>query len=378
MVDEVNAYTYGLSTSALTTFCDYKVEMYRDIEKYGNAQDKTILKKIKKMEAAVDKSLFKGKLVLDDTEAKVYGLSEEAVAKICLGIVELHNVGLTSKEIFSVLMHEIGHCYYGLRYINQTKMHNNELNTNIQAIIKNPKDINKKINHVSIDGVKLENTGTTTTNIITVVGRTIASMERSKESTMKENERLADQFATRFGYGASLASAVRVVEKVIGKRFVYFEVVTHGLWYFTIIGIALMVIAPLFALITLEVMAAIVITSMRTNILTFILALFFPDVHLVSPKDYDDIKIRLERLKQDINKQLAEDNSNKEMVKSALESIDRLQKQIDSTPYDKTIAQALASYLVTGDEDSVEILKNRLDAVAGNDIHKHANRFSLL
>ena len=373
LIDEINVHTTGLRTVEVTTFKQNKVDVYKQIERFGATQDKKILKDLQRMEKAVNDSLFKGRLVLDDKEVKVYGLNDKAKAVIYLGLVELVAVGLNVKQIMGLILHEIGHCYYGLRYIHQTREFNTELTNNLSMVTKDPKQLNKRIGHVTINGEKLQDEGTIL-NVINLTNKTITAIESNKKSTVKENERLADQFATRFGYAADMVSGLRVIESKMGKRKEnHLEFISYG-----IVLITISPLLPLFSFIGIIFIRYGTLAFIDTPIILGIIQLFLPYSFTVLPETYDDIRIRLERLKQDINKQLAENKEDKEMVKAAINTIERLEKQLVSTPYDKTVASALGQYIRNHDQAAGEIIKNRLDAIAGNDIHKQAAKFSIL
>ena len=171
---------------------------------------KTYLQSIR----AVDKQLETDGMAVDLKKAKIYGYPKDATVVIMVNPHKLiARYDLTPDEVTAAYLHEIGHAFTHIEYSYRTIRQTSDM---IESIISEV-DKNKpplaaiKLSYAKV--FKNDKLDDSTNAVSAAVGVTNAYIEDlhmlgDNTNTLKDSERLADQFAVRFGMGPQLSTAL--------------------------------------------------------------------------------------------------------------------------------------------------------------------------
>jgi len=167
---------------------------------------------------ALDKKLKSSDITVDLRKARVYGIPKNVVATVLFNPVDMvRKYSLTVEEMTAVYMHEVGHIFTYLEYSHRSMMQTtdfldslyHDLNTN-----KSPLNAIKLSYKESSGSDKIdESTGVASACVGIMSDYLTGSNFGGNTYNNKDSERLADQFATRFGLGGSLVSALEKTPK---------------------------------------------------------------------------------------------------------------------------------------------------------------------
>ncbi len=261
-------------------------------------------------------------VTIDRKNAVIKNLPKEFRLILMLDICDKN---LDAREFVALTLHEIGHGFNNIEYsckvVNNTSVLVDTFLDNIGKRNKTPKEsllIAYNTAFKDPDADKLKNQNTVSV-FLYVMSRTfkynMGSMTPSEVHSYNDAEQLADQFAGRFGYGDALGtglSKVIIRHTNTGYLFVCSSVV------FTIIWVTACVLVPFLA----PLFAALGIIS-ATSALEITYALTFEDGEY-QWSSYDDLPRRLQRMRNELVRQLREYKSDAEYSKVLLKRIDDL------------------------------------------------------
>ena len=261
-------------------------------------------------------------VTIDRKNAVIKNLPKEFRLILMLDICDKN---LDAREFVALTLHEIGHGFNNIEYsckvVNNTSVLVDTFLDNIGKRNKTPKEsllIAYNTAFKDPDADKLKNQNTVSV-FLYVMSRTfkynMGSMTPSEVHSYNDAEQLADQFAGRFGYGDALGtglSKVIIRHTNTGYLFVCSSVV------FTIIWVTACVLVPFLA----PLFAALGIIS-AISALEMTYALTFEDGEY-QWSSYDDLPRRLQRMRNELVRQLREYKSDAEYSKVLLKRIDDL------------------------------------------------------
>ena len=261
-------------------------------------------------------------VTIDRKNAVIKNLPKEFRLILMLDICDKN---LDAREFVALTLHEIGHGFNNIEYsckvVNNTSVLVDTFLDNIGKRNKTPKEsllIAYNTAFKDPDADKLKNQNTVSV-FLYVMSRTfkynMGSMTPSEVHSYNDAEQLADQFAGRFGYGDALGtglSKVIIRHTNTGYLFVCSSVV------FTIIWVTACVLVPFLA----PLFAALGIIS-AVSALEITYALTFEDGEY-QWSSYDDLPRRLQRMRNELVRQLREYKSDAEYSKVLLKRIDDL------------------------------------------------------
>lgn len=261
-------------------------------------------------------------VTIDRKNAVIKNLPKEFRLILMLDICDKN---LDAREFVALTLHEIGHGFNNIEYsckvVNNTSVLVDTFLDNIGKRNKTPKEsllIAYNTAFKDPDADKLKNQNTVSV-FLYVMSRTfkynMGSMTPSEVHSYNDAEQLADQFAGRFGYGDALGtglSKVIIRHTNTGYLFVCSSVV------FTIIWVTACVLVPFLA----PLFAALGIVS-AISALEITYALTFEDGEY-QWSSYDDLPRRLQRMRNELVRQLREYKSDAEYSKVLLKRIDDL------------------------------------------------------
>lgn len=320
-------------------------------------------------------------------EAKVYGIFSEYTNYIFLNYNLLYNYfKFTSKEIISVLLHEIGHLFNYLEYsdridnVNQVlcdvskHIYNTDTKTDLVYVYKELKSINNDVTEEDVDKLLNSNKIIMGLKWFELVGDTVKMQLDNTPINMTLNEVLADAFSARFGMGGHLMTAVYKLDHK-GVSLTKNEMVKVSM--FAIMG-DLLVTASTIALVT--------IFSLPGVICYFLWKLFFSiqviKQHKVDNQDpraftYPETKTRYRDIRDQTLVILKDKSLPKDFVKEILTTIDQMDEIILSVKSeDINIFDKLVKLVTFENKELKEEDLNK--KLAFNELFISANKFKIL
>jgi len=167
---------------------------------------------------ALDKKLKSSDVTVDLRKARVYGVPKTAVASVLFNPVDMvRKYGLTVEEMTAVYMHEVGHIFTYLEYSHRLMMQTTDFLDSLHHDLranKSPLNAIKLSYKKSSESDKIdESTGVASACVGIMSDYLNGGNFGDNTYSNKDSERLADQFAARFGLGGSLVSALRKTPK---------------------------------------------------------------------------------------------------------------------------------------------------------------------
>lgn len=265
-------------------------------------------------------------VIIDRKNAVIKNLPKDFRLILMLDICDKD---LDAREFVALTLHEIGHGFNNIEYsckvVNNTSVLVDTFLDNIGKRNKSPKEsllIAYTTAFKDPDADKLKNQNTVSV-FLYVMSRTfkynMGSMTPSEVHSHNDAEQLADQFAGRFGYGDALGtglSKVVIRHTNTGYLFVCSSVVFTIIWVTACVLVPFL--APLFAVLG-------IISAISALEITYTYNFTF-EVGEYQWSSYDDLPRRLQRMRNELVRQLREYKSDAEYSKVLLKRIDDLDK----------------------------------------------------
>lgn len=281
--------------------------------------------------ARMNKAVGGGVVRVDNKTARITGIPKGVRVTVISDFFLLVNTcKLTGEELTAILLHEIGHAYthieYSIRSVRNTQVILDSISEYTATSTRGVDGMLSKLNK-DLGGDDTELNGMTQ---VTAIGRvmdrymkTSLSMSDSTHS-ITDSEQLADQFATRFGMGVSLAEAlVKLttagvkIERDTLYTFLLINIFYSGLYGIFLgigviggitVGVMAMALAYCVILITQGVIAALTAGGAKTGVA------------------YDSGDRRLRRIRNDVIRQIRLGYIDKRDAKAQLANIKLLEK----------------------------------------------------
>lgn len=290
----------------------------------------------------------------------------------------------STAQVTAIYLHEIGHAFYTCSYSDRIETVNQILSnvaleiskkkqkTDITYVFRELKTINKKITEEEIDKLINGNKVIASTTWFKVVVGSVGEQMSDDTYSNTSSEQLADNFASRFGYGKHLIIALDKMHLAHGsseksKVGHYFYPVTQvlALVYLSISCILLFT----FNLIPMGILLAIALFA--------VLRLTGEDF-----KDYtyDELKLRYQRVRNELVEALKSNSISEEQVKTILEDIQDIDVVIKDTYKDILVLNPLANLLFSGARRAVNSVKEQqmMENLTFNDLFIKAKQLELL
>ena len=301
----------------------------------------------------LDKLLNHTKVEFDLKNAKIKNLPESMMSVMAVDFVSFFKL-MTNREILAIIMHEVGHQFTHLLNMYRRCKTNTILKDAMKSGLEDKVDkisITLK-NEFNVELPKLKNFKDTD-NIKEIVvfmekltSATVGENSNNAKLASRDSEALADQFATKFGLGADLFSALNKitlsyndVDLMLGLPIVTIFIVMSIIA--TIIGLVLMLASALLGLGFGAAIGALIIGQgsvlfNAANIASLIITIAY---FLGGEADswemvYDDKKRRLERIRNDsirIIRGISANGIDKALLKSKIDEIEEMDKVIAET-----------------------------------------------
>lgn len=308
-------------------------------------------------------------------KAKVGGFFSECECELYMDFISLFKTyKLSAAETTAVLLHELGHAFYAFEYSDRLETANQVFQNVIKEVTSKKdkadkvyvyrelKSVNSKITEEEIDlMLKGNKVIAGNTWFKAIIGTVQEQLQNSKYSDTSF-EQLADNFASRFGYGRQIVGAL---EKLTGQYFLDPEKSKVG---FLLIALSETII---FALLIASAVVSIPVTAMGA-IFYGMLAFLFLKAKGESSRDYtyDDLKIRYKRVRNEYVQQLKDQKFPLASVKPILDNIYSLDAIISQLFVYRGPLATISNFVFSSDREAMKTIKEQqlLEELAMNDL----------
>lgn len=276
------------------------------------------------------KSKGKTKATVNTSNATVGGLFADVTMNLYMDFFQLKTIyKCTPAETTGIMLHELGHAFYGMEYSDRMDT-NNQVLANLAKVCLDKKDskdvnyifrelqlVNPKIQKEEID--KLMSSDKTVASyswfkfIVDTSGTGVGTQLENGKYSSTSFEQLADNFANRFGYGKHVVVGL---DKLIKSG--WSPEKQRSAWLFFQI-LSLLIIVAAVACLALSIGAGFFLDA----IICGIVASMMMSGSGESGKDYtyDKLKIRYIRVRNDMVEALKDPKLDKKEVKVIVENI---------------------------------------------------------
>lgn len=325
---------------------------------------------IKQVKSADIKELEKGSIDLN--KAKVSGMFSKYIHSLYISFfINFFIDKLTPAEVTGIILHELGHAFTFYEYsarLNET----NQVMSNVARELLKPED--KRDTSYVYQTFK---------NVDSITDEEIDDLINSKDQTVMGNklavffimyyfsetktdtygktsaEQLADQFATRFGYGRPLLLALDKISKDYDpERSSAVRKVLMATQIATLTALSIVTIAGVVFPVISAISAFIIYSLIRSS---------GDDVR---PMNYDDLTARYKRIRSDIIQQLKSKELTKEDTQSLIDSIQSIDLIISEMRPFSGLFRSLANFLFSSAKQSNRDIEYQklMESLASSDL----------
>jgi hypothetical protein len=338
VLKEDNMDVYTTIKERLGSSSDLEARGYAGMDgmRYDN-----MFKNIVKATDKLDKILKDSNITVDYDNAIIYGLPNNFIVDALFDptacFVKVNDMDyFTNAELVAIVLHEVGHQFNIISNTYKTVKNSQVLLHNIKEQLSSKgKSYNDAltISYEKTFGIKIQSPTAKLSGqvaMITITTQFIKdTFNLSELNEDKDNERLADQFASRFGLGSELGSVLEKMHR--GYKNNYFRSRESIVLSYMSVGFFI-----LFLLFEIAegggILLAITVVSI---IVSMILSIYYSYITYgntnQSPDKYDDMKNRVLKLKHDSVRQLRTLND-KNYINRTLTKIDELDRLIALVP----------------------------------------------
>lgn len=329
---------------------------------------------------------------VDNKQAKVGGVFSKQPFRLYFNFtVMIHYEKLTDAEITAVILHEVGHIFSILEYSDRLNTTNryiqdirDELNKNndpgrVSYILKELdrrsgkkysfQELEKENNRI-IFGFKLYH-------------KTILYTQSLMPNSVYDRtttEQQADQFSSRFGYGRHLITGLdkisswRLSERSLGWQgfFLLLEFIYH------VLRISILAYSIMRSLSNGDIGSAVKFTLF--SLVYFFVTIFGERGESNREYTYDDMKIRYQRIRNDMVEMVKRVELSKQELKDILVSIDQMDKIIKSRHQYRSLSDMVSNILVPANRAAVRDINDQqtLELLVSNDLFLKSAQFKTL
>lgn len=311
----------------------------------------------------------KEKVILDLSNSKISGPTTKIASNLYLSWDKfIKKDKFTDEEVTAIFLHELGHVWTTFEYLNRLSTTNEALLTVSNAFLngdKNTYEIElKKVAKKLFNKEDALNNLKEVTNL-TVIGSVILTTElKNRKSDLGTPyydsvscEYLADQFVSRHHYGKYLVSGL---DKMYSRLHVE---KSKGMAIFSDITTSL----------------ALVVTTATISVgspMTIFIGLFYYYLVFISNKitsgepSYDNLKIRYQRVLDQIILDLKNKGYNKEQLSEKLEDFNKVSKYVENTFEPNSLFSKIIRTLLPGESKAKKALdlQRDLEELASNEL----------
>lgn len=327
--------------------------------------------------------------------AKVTGWFSEQEVPVFINFIELFkDFGMSVPEVTGIILHELGHVFKAIVF-------SSNVNTTNQVLADIARHIEEKHKDADVNYIysKLKTVDKSATidlaealvsgNRVVMSVATYRIINGISKSLMAEStydkttfESLADNFATRFGYGASLVTGLEKLEDEFSEYDLNDMLYSNSIAAMILCG-TMSIIYGITTILLLSkgVIIGGLLTGLFSAFMGFITYAVF-NTNRVSKKDmtYDDIKTRYTRIRNTLVEQIKSDDIpvvTQKVILEQIKIIDEIipMKKVFDNPISKLTMKIFSSDRQA--HQSIEMQK-QLESLISNDIFLASRNLSLL
>jgi hypothetical protein len=276
------------------------------------------------------KSNKKDKGTVNTAEARVGGVFADVVIQLFIDFLQLKNVyRCTPAETTGIMLHELGHAFCGMEYSDRMDTNNQVLadltkailgkksNKDVNYIFRELKTVNPKIKREEADKLMSSDKTVASYNwfkyIIDISGDGTGTQIENGKYSSTSFEQMADNFASRFGYGRHVTTGL---DKLIKSG--WSPEKQRSAWLFWQIFI-------LIGIVTMVWWLAVAISGgfLLEILIGALLTVMFVSTSGEDGRDYtyDKLKLRYIRIRNDLVESLKDPKMDKKEVKTIVDNI---------------------------------------------------------
>jgi len=343
---------------------------------------------------AVDKALQTNGITVDLANAKVYGYPTEATVVILTNPVKLiKKAELNAAELTAAYLHEVGHAFSHLEYSYRTIQNTTML---IESLLDEVRKDTPTLEAIKLsyaktfDDDKISKSTSVVTAAVGVTSKYFDDVKSFGGNTYasKDSERVADQFAARFGLGAELMSGVDKIHTNLKIDLNLVNAIGTGAGVIFVTYVASLIIGVFLPAIGLglgTLMAAVAGGALYFIIMTFIVYVLLNTVAAVLSRGinteipYDSSARRILRIKNELVRQLRTMDLDKQATKAILLNIDTLAAAASVANADNEngvyrLVGKLFKY--SDDQNEMRSLDDVVNDLMNNDLHVAATKIA--
>jgi len=343
---------------------------------------------------AVDKALQTNGITVDLANAKVYGYPTEATVVILTNPVKLiKKAELNAAELTAAYLHEVGHAFSHLEYSYRTIQNTTML---IESLLDEVRKDTPTLEAIKLsyaktfDDDKISKSTSVVTAAVGVTSKYFDDVKSFGGNTYasKDSERVADQFAARFGLGAELMSGVDKIHTNLKIDLNLVNAIGTGAGVIFVTYVASLIIGVFLPAIGLglgTLMAAVAGGALYFIIMTFIVYVLLNTVAAVLSRGinteipYDSSARRILRIKNELVRQLRTMDLDKQATKAILLNIDTLAAaaSVANADNENGIYRLVGKlFKYSDDQNEMRSLDDAVNDLMNNDLHVAATKIA--
>ena len=322
-------------------------------------------------QAKLTKDLVGKKGTVDLKNAKLGGIFSEYKHTMYCDIIGNLDAGMTVPSVVAIILHELGHAFTYYEFSDRVSS-TNQVMADIALTVKDKADKSKRIYLFKELATKLDIDEKEFNDILEEDNRIIFGVKLFKKymtsvsSLMEQvkydetsSEQLADNFATRFGYGKHIVEALDVMMKGSAER-------SRGMYKVSVMLDLLVTL--LMPLVAIAGMVLFIPLGVFYSFLLFIILTNSGD----NDKDmtYDDLKTRYSRVRHQLILQTQELNISKSDLKALVDSIHQLDDIIKGTQVFTPLYTSIVNFFSSTNKSAKEniALQKVMETLTNNEL----------
>lgn len=311
---------------------------------------------------------------VDLANAKVSGVFSEYNNQLYVNFSEIIHVWkITNAEITAGILHELGHAFYACEFEDRLESTNQVLSNlateisgtkkekNLTYILTELKSLDDKVTPEDVEVIVNGNRAIAGYRLFKLVIGTVTSNIPDPTYDRTSNEQLADNFATRFGYGRQIVTMLEKVETLYNGNKRYKEtnlmdtiLSSLGTIFKTCVIIGILLILPTL----IPAFMLMVYSLLRVSRVVY------------STDPYDDLKDRYKRIRNEYVAHLKDTKLNNEELKHIVSNVKFIDELINKLKDDKVFFNVLANAIYKKDKQASQstIEQRLLEDLAFNDL----------
>ena len=323
---------------------------------------------------------------IDLVNAKVSGMFSKYEHTAYIGLDVLKEMQMTPGEITGIVLHELGHAFTWYEQSARTESTNQVLqniagelfskkeNKNLSYVYKELTDSLKISKEEAEQIINSQNQVIMGVRLFSAVTAYTASQLETERYSETSSEQLADQFATRFGYGRQLITALEKLYKFYGSG--EYNSIARAIAYLLEASIFTVAILSIVSILSGFISPPILVALFYSGLIS--LAIGFNSSESFKDMTYDSLKDRYLRVRKELIAMLKTNmtTEDKKLIISNISITDAAIKEIKEH-------KAILSYISDLLPSNRKIKDDRyyqqmLETFANNDLFLKASQFELL